>query len=336
LAATHDTFALSPVLDGKGPKDTHVYGTLFICAVAFFFLGRLIGDRFGIVSDIVAIASNATCGWSWLLARSLFRPRAARASPWPLAVVLTLVAAGAYLRLLGAAAEPLTHMIANVQNMIGGTVLLLALSEPLRDMRKDMPSAERRFRIAFLSGHAMLTAVAVVWASGAPAGSFTEQWSSVIKVTCAVLAVTGAGVAIWYRNRFPLPERELVRRRVSVPTDDVLAARILDLIKDGAIYTISNLKVADLARRLNEAEYKVTQCITGALGFRNFNHMINHFRIEQAASQLADPAFDHLPVLTIALDCGFGSIGPFNRAFKAQFGDTPTAYREARRISLAA
>jgi AraC-like DNA-binding protein len=32
----------------------------------------------------------------------------------------------------------------------------------------------------------------------------------------------------------------------------------------------------------------------------------------------------HLPVLTIALDCGYGSIGPFNRAFKTRFGVTPT------------
>jgi AraC-like DNA-binding protein len=32
-------------------------------------------------------------------------------------------------------------------------------------------------------------------------------------------------------------------------------------------------------------------------------------------------------VLTIALEVGYGSIGPFNRAFKERFGVTPTAYR---------
>ena len=85
MAAAHDIFALPPVPEDKGPKDTHVYGALFIGAIAFFFVGRLTGDRFGIISDLIAIAANATCGWSWLLARSLFRPKAARASPWPLA-----------------------------------------------------------------------------------------------------------------------------------------------------------------------------------------------------------------------------------------------------------
>jgi AraC-like DNA-binding protein len=34
-----------------------------------------------------------------------------------------------------------------------------------------------------------------------------------------------------------------------------------------------------------------------------------------------------VPILTIALDTGFGSIGPFNRAFKAHTGLTPSEYR---------
>ena len=33
------------------------------------------------------------------------------------------------------------------------------------------------------------------------------------------------------------------------------------------------------------------------------------------------------------MDCGFGSIGPFNRAFKAHTGMTPSAYRRQTRIA---
>jgi AraC-like DNA-binding protein len=54
------------------------------------------------------------------------------------------------------------------------------------------------------------------------------------------------------------------------------------------------------------------------------------YRLEAAAARLADPAQARLPVLTIALDCGYGSIGPFNRAFRARYGVTPTQYRNAR------
>ncbi|MGP8122947.1 MAG: helix-turn-helix domain-containing protein, partial [Xanthobacteraceae bacterium] len=33
---------------------------------------------------------------------------------------------------------------------------------------------------------------------------------------------------------------------------------------------------------------------------------------------------------TIALDAGFQSLGPFNRAFKSETGVTPTEYRRGR------
>ena len=40
-----------------------------------------------------------------------------------------------------------------------------------------------------------------------------------------------------------------------------------------------------------------------------------------------------LPILTIALECGYGSIGPFNRAFRQRFGMTPTEYRAGTRLA---
>ena len=69
-----------------------------------------------------------------------------------------------------------------------------------------------------------------------------------------------------------------------------------------------------------------------ALGFRNFNQMANRFRIEEAKRRLADPALRRLPILTIAYDCGFGSVGPFNRAFKAETGLTPLEFRGRFRV----
>src|SRR5690606_38125679 len=107
--------------------------------------------------------------------------------------------------------------------------------------------------------------------------------------------------------------------------------RILQVMTDQAAFTQPGLKVADVAHRLGAPEYKVTRCITGPLGFRNFNHMANHFRIAEAKRRLTDARLAHLPVLTIALDCGFGSIGPFNRAFKAETGMTPMHFRNAGR-----
>ncbi len=53
---------------------------------------------------------------------------------------------------------------------------------------------------------------------------------------------------------------------------------------------------------------------------------VRRLRLERAASRLL--AVPPLTVLSIALDVGFGSAEVFNRAFKAHFGVTPTAWRQ--------
>ena len=49
-----------------------------------------------------------------------------------------------------------------------------------------------------------------------------------------------------------------------------------------------------------------------------------------AASVASDPAAAKKQVLQIALDLGYASIAPFNRAFKAATGKTPTEYRKEK------
>jgi AraC-like DNA-binding protein len=47
-----------------------------------------------------------------------------------------------------------------------------------------------------------------------------------------------------------------------------------------------------------------------------------------ATQALSDPTQRAVPISTIALDAGFQSLGPFNRAFKAETGVTPSEFRE--------
>ncbi len=101
-----------------------------------------------------------------------------------------------------------------------------------------------------------------------------------------------------------------------------------ELLQADAIDSEPDLRIGDVAARLGEPEYRVSQCISAALGFANFNRLINHHRVERAKARLADPT-ETGSILEIAFDCGFGSIGPFNRAFKDQVGSTPRAFRRA-------
>ena len=76
-------------------------------------------------------------------------------------------------------------------------------------------------------------------------------------------------------------------------------------------------------------EYRLRRAINRGLGYRNFNEYLNRHRLADAKQALADPGQATVPILTIALDSGFQSLGPFNRAFKADTGGTPTEYRKA-------
>ncbi|EGF93296.1 bacterial regulatory helix-turn-helix protein, AraC family protein [Asticcacaulis biprosthecium C19] len=313
----------------RRPRDIHLYFALFAGSIVLFCLRSLMGGAGGMAVDFVAIAGCATCGWSWLLTRALFRREAPDALPWPLCLVLTMIVLTAVLR--WSPVGPVQQMGGNVMELIGSTALLLALVEPLLGLRRGMAPEERRFRLMFSAAYATIMGIGVIWISGAPQGTWAAQWSDQVKVACALVGLFGAGLAVWYRGRNPLSDGARPRR-VATEGDRVLGERVLRLMTEDRLYAEPSLKVADLARRMGEAEYRVTQCITGALGFANFNQMVNQFRIEQAQQMLSDPGYDHLPVLTIALDCGFGSIGPFNRAFKAQFEVTPTAFRSGRKL----
>jgi AraC-like DNA-binding protein len=85
-----------------------------------------------------------------------------------------------------------------------------------------------------------------------------------------------------------------------------------------------------LAARLGAPEYRLRRLINQRLAHRNFSSFINGYRLTEARAALADPTQAEVPILTIALDAGFQSIGPFNRAFKAETGMTPSEFRRTR------
>lgn len=121
-------------------------------------------------------------------------------------------------------------------------------------------------------------------------------------------------------NRFP------IAHLVDDP-DAALLAALQTLMDEHKVYREEGLSVAALAQKLGIPEYRLRRLINQRLGHRNFNAFLNLHRLGDATAALADPTQAAVPVLTIALDAGFQSVGPFNRAFKAHTGVTPTEFR---------
>jgi AraC-like DNA-binding protein len=119
------------------------------------------------------------------------------------------------------------------------------------------------------------------------------------------------------------------------PAEERLAATLQRLMAEQRPYLREDLSVASLAARLAVPEYRLRRLINQRLGHRNFNAYVNAFRLDEARAALADPGQRDQPVLTIALEAGFQSVGPFNRAFKAATGLTPTEFRRMADKTLA-
>jgi AraC-like DNA-binding protein len=109
-------------------------------------------------------------------------------------------------------------------------------------------------------------------------------------------------------------------------------ARLTRAMSDEHAYRTEGLSLAALAQRLGLGEAALRALINQELGYRNFNDFLHHYRLREAAERLVA---EDLPVLSIALECGYGSIGPFNRAFRQRWGMTPSEYRGASRLPKA-
>ncbi len=306
---------------------------IFAATVSIALLPNFVGEPTGGLKYVVAIGGSAGCGWAWLLSRTLFR--AEKPIPnWTLLAVAGIIVVESWWHLAshssaGGVEGEVRRMITNAASFICVGALMLVFVEALSGYASTLPRAERRFRQIFCLSFAAMLVIALIWAAGAEEMSFGAEWVETVVAISGLLLVAGARFAISFRRKHPLarPASRKVPQAVSdAARNKELAARIISTLDQDDLFRTPDLKVADLAALIKEQDYKVTSCITGVMGYRNFNHLVNERRVEQAKIMLTDPQ-NGLPILSIALDCGFNSIGPFNRAFKEHTGMTPGAFR---------
>ena len=114
------------------------------------------------------------------------------------------------------------------------------------------------------------------------------------------------------------------------PQDQATYARLTELMETRRVWAEPGLTIGALAEKLSAPEHQLRALINKGLGHRNFAGFLNSYRLAYAKDVLANAEHARLPVLTIAMDAGFGSLAPFNRAFKASEGITPSEYRAER------
>jgi YesN/AraC family two-component response regulator len=134
-------------------------------------------------------------------------------------------------------------------------------------------------------------------------------------------------IFFWFKKHFKLQK---IKKRNGLSMDrekvDEVLKNLLVLLEEERIYRDEELTLMMLAERLQLHPQVLSQIINEKLG-KNFNDLINSFRIEEVKTRLKAPGESGRSVLEIAFDCGFSSKTSFNRTFKKFTGMTPSNFR---------
>ena len=264
----------------------------------------------------------------WLCADSLFDLE--RPPRWAMILFPLLTTNCMLFPLITGSNNSFMHGLAIAASVI---VVLHALYSVYKGSLDDLFQPRRRFRLCFISCIA-LTATYIMIMELVFLGRPEPGWVSLSNTLLIAGTLLAISVPMLTQPSDLLPEPELAH----VPNPDKSESSLIEqqietalatAMKDRA-YARTGLTIRQLAEEIKTPEHQLRAVINQRLGYKNFSTYLNGFRIEEACKRLTDPEQVRTQVLTIALDTGFASLAPFNRAFRAHKGMTPTEYRKAK------
>jgi len=273
----------------------------------------------------------------WLFTRALFDD--AFRMRWWHGLIWIAVTAFSFVNCLWIAPVASVRVSIVAVNLLALCFIALAVMQSVSNWSADLVEGRRRVRVFIVTAAALyggLNALLQITVSGADAAAIAYGVNAALLagVTAAIfLAMLRISVDDLFPASVvvaPLPTEALAPMPETSAADQKLVDALLRLMADERIYRHEDLTIGTLATKLGIPEYRLRRLINQRLGYRNFNTFLNNHRIEEAKAALADPTQAEVPVITIAMDAGFQSLGPFNRAFKATTGVTPSEYRRVR------
>ena len=271
----------------------------------------------------------------WLFTRALFDD--AFHLRWWHGLIWALVTAFSFVGCVWIAPSGNVRFSITMVNLIVLGFIALAIGQTIASWPADLVERRRRVRVFIVCAAALyggLNAVLQIAVAGHRVGDLADTINAGV-LACIVAAIAYAMMRVDGADLFPVaseaaPAVIFIQPAADDAADQKLVAALMRLMADERIYRQENITIGVLAGRLKIPEYRLRRLINQRLGYRNFNVFLNNHRIEEAKAALADPTQAEVPVITIAMDAGFQSLGPFNRAFKAVTGVTPTEYRRLK------
>ena len=322
------------LLFGRGGGIARLSGVLFLLSVSAYLIvsDPLLSEAAAFFSPVLTLLAIIVPYCLWLFARAIFEAAWPR---WWILAGFALLAVCVWVIFIGA--DSYGSDWVNVAGIITRIASLTAVAHALwiavKGRPDDLVEHRRRFRVFFVA--IVAAQVGVVLVVELLLGGAEPAWLVFLNVSVIAILTVGLAVPLLRLNPeffAPVPARSTdsadQRSEELSPSESVLKQTLLSAMNEGT-YRQSGLNIRTLAEQLGHTEHQLRKLINGRLGFRNFSAFLNSYRIPEAKKVLADAGQVRKPVLTIALDLGYGSLGPFNRAFKAATNMTPTEYRQA-------
>lgn len=304
-------------------------GALFALGSSGYALvsSPILWEAVGPLREVLRLAATYNSLFFWWFATALFDD-SFRCRPWrwaPAGAITLVVLA----RALSPAPWLDAALAAALQLLVLG-LLAHALILAVQGWGPDLVEPRRRFRVGLVVLSALLGFAIAAAELALLRGPIPEVLTRLHAL--ALFALT-FGFGLWALDArqalFPprMSGPAAAREPASASPEDRRLLERLKEVMDAGVYAEPGLSVGVLAARLGAPEHRLRRAINQHLGYRNFTAFLNERRIADAKAVLADPNQARRQVLQVALDLGYGSIGPFNRAFRDATGMAPRAYR---------
>jgi AraC-like DNA-binding protein len=275
----------------------------------------------------------------WLFTRAVFddsfRPRGWHGLLWFALAVCPVVAA------LSVPGFTVSRPVEIGGRIVPVAFVLLALAQTVTGWRGDLVEGRRRLRLFIIAAVAFHTTISAtvdlsLGPEHVPPGLYLLNAAALVVIAVVIAVVLlQANLETVLSAPALAPPSAGAAGAAEEPVDTRLLATLERLMTVERLYRQEGLTIGTLAAKVGVPERRLRHAINRGLGHRNFNEYLNQHRLADAKQALADPTQAKVSILTIALDAGFQSLGPFNRAFKADTGQTPTEFRRAATANTA-
>ncbi len=323
-------FAVMAFRDGRN-LNTARYAAMLCISVAALLLGTPHPDLVlpWVPHVVVRMLDVPSVALVWWFGLSLFQDDFKLGVVEWIGMLLTIVSVSFFrfveLGLVQANIHYLIYFVATVSVLMMAHLIFVTIN----GRHDDVIESRRRVRFYFLIGLVVATLFTVIGER-----IFYDDYPVELSIFRAAIALPLVIWGLLWLTRFH-PENlsfqaagEVITVKTKIdPRDQMLHSALVDEMQSKQSFTEPGLTIRTLAENLDAPEHRLRLLINKGLGYRNFSSFLNKYRIDAVKNAMRMPENSRVQVLTLAMQVGFNSLAPFNRAFLSITGQTPSEFR---------